>query len=229
MRNLILALAIAFSFHSSCRADPPAVPATLAATVGDEVRLEVKLAAGKEAGFLAAFDDADCFFDRLWSDDPAVMRFYVRPKRAGTFRVVFWTVGEKRGAAAAIIATAPEPPPLPPPPPAPPVPPPRAEKLWIIVVDDTAHRSPAAAQVLGDLAFWKSLEPLGHKWHIFDQSEAEARDKGYTAAAAKCGGAPALLLLDPAGKLLRAAKLPDSTDAVRSLVQETTGQARTGK
>jgi len=158
--------------------------------------------------------------------DPHVLRFTAPP---GTYKVKLRSINGRDVQTARLTVTVegqgPTPPsPNPAPAPAPtPAPSPAAPNVWLVVVDDIANRTVAAGRVLGDLAFWQSLEGIGQHWHVFDKSEAEVAAKGYGAVAAKVG-LPALLILGPDGKLLRSVKLPDATYDVRALVKEVTGK-----
>jgi len=101
--------------------------------------------------------------------------------------------------------------PAPPPPP----PPPSQKVAWVIVVEETAERTPQTARVLGDLAFWVRL---GVPWRVYDKDDPVVKSNHYDVTAGRAGGLPAMLLLSDAGDVLKAIKLPATTDEVRKEV-----------
>lgn len=121
MSRSLAVLASLLAAASFAAADPPAVPEKLDARPGELSRFVVKADKGKKVAFAPAFDDADCFVDRLYSDDPDAIRFLVQPHKGGTYVITFWTVGE--GAYKQIRIQAGDPAPVvPPKPPGPPPP-----------------------------------------------------------------------------------------------------------
>ena len=100
----------------------------------------------------------------------------------------------------------------------PPPPPPNQKVAWVIVVEETAERTPQTARVLGDLAFWARL---GVPWRVYDKDDPAVKAHQYDVAASKAGGLPALLLLSDGGDVLKAVKLPGSTADVQ---KEVTGK-----
>ncbi len=121
-------------------------------------------------------------------------------------------------------------PPLPNPGPNPPVPAPAptASSAWFIIVDDMANRTLATAQVVGDLAFWQSIEHRGQNWHVFDKGEAIVSSNGYAGEIAKAKvSLPALLVMDPSRpsgqRVLKCVPLPDEA-GISAMVKEITGK-----
>lgn len=103
-----------------------------------------------------------------------------------------------------------------------PVPPPApiTGKLWVIVVDETANRTPGQARILGDLSFLRSLDC---PWRILDKDDPSVVSNKYLDLVTKAGGTPALLLIDEAGACKKAVKLPETEEAITSLVKEVKG------
>lgn len=101
------------------------------------------------------------------------------------------------------------------PPPTPPPPPPSQKVAWVIVVEETAERTPQTARVLGDLPFWSRL---GVPWRVYDKDDPVVKTNRYDVVAGKAGGLPAMLLLSDVGDVLKAIKLPATTDEVRKEV-----------
>lgn len=111
-------------------------------------------------------------------------------------------------------------------PPDPPKPQPTAAKLYIVVVEESAQRTPAQGKVLGDLPFWQGLSSLGHGWKVVDKDLPEATAKHWYSPerAAQAGGLPYILAIDwKTGDVLRAVPLPATTADISSLVKELTG------
>ena len=117
----------------------------------------------------------------------------------------------------------PRPPPTPPEPPTPVV---TAEKLWFVVIDDFANRTPQTASVLTDLNFWDGLKKGGHQWAVVPIKD----DSGnVTPAAAKYSaqtekhGTPLLVVMDASTKkILSEGKLPSKAE-IEELKNKLTG------
>lgn len=127
--------------------------------------------------------------------------------------------------------------------PAPPVDPvpPVAEKLWLIVLEETADRqsNPAIGRVLGDLTFWNGIQALGHAYQHFDQNNPGTVAQSYVtklgeinavrlAAGQEALKLPVLFVMDskrPVGQnVLRVTPLPGTTTDIRALVKTFTGK-----
>lgn len=92
-------------------------------------------------------------------------------------------------------------------------------------MSETANRTTAEGAVLGDLAFWKSLEPLGHKWRQFDKDAGTPQVNSYVGVmATKQLKVPAILYLDMNGKVLDATALPATTAEIRAKIKALTGK-----
>ncbi len=223
----VLFATCAFLIAGACFAQPPAPPSPGTLQIVGETKLPrdrmFRLrASGGPADAALIWDVYPEDAADIDDSDPRLLRFTAPP---GTYKIKLRSISGRDVQTARLTVTVDGPlpgPPSPNPSPAP-TPAPTASNTWLVVVDDTANRTVATGRVLGDLAFWHSLEGIGQHWHVFDKGEAEVATKGYAAAAAKVG-LPALLVVSPDGKLLRAVKLPDTTDAVRALVKEVTGK-----
>lgn len=97
----------------------------------------------------------------------------------------------------------------------PPVP---AGPYWLIVIEETSERTPDAAKVLGDAAYWLAVRARGHKYRFYDKDSKEAKDLKYVAKVAGVG-LPALLVLDAAGDVVGTpGPLPKTTAGIDALI-----------
>lgn len=113
-RKFIPALLVALLVVALALGDPPKAPDKVAAAPGNVVTFTVTVEKGKKLGFQRVFEPSDCTLVRLWSDDPDVYEFLAQTKKAGTFGVAFWTVGEAKGTTT-LIGDGGKPPPVDPP------------------------------------------------------------------------------------------------------------------
>lgn len=90
-----------------------------------------------------------------------------------------------------------------------PTPGPVVDSVWLIVVEESASRTPESAAVI------RELPSIGQKWRVYDDDSPDAA--GYAAAVTD---RPGLLVLGPDGTVLRAGKLPQNIEGVRSIVRE---------
>ena len=107
----------------------------------------------------------------------------------------------------------PQPPPIPEPKPNPPEP--KQAVAWVVVVEETADRTPEVAKVLGDLTYWQGLrkrEPAV-EWRFYDKDSPEAKKRNYDTFGREVG-LPAVLLLGADGKVVDKFKLPSSTGEI---------------
>lgn len=119
MKRSALAVLFLLGALGPLAAAPPDVPETLKASPGELTRFVVKGEKGKKVAFAPSFKEDACFVDRLYSDDPDVIRFLVQPRRSGEFVITFWTVGEGAYKQVTITVGTPPNPPGPPQPPPP--------------------------------------------------------------------------------------------------------------
>ena len=92
---------------------------------------------------------------------------------------------------------------------------------WVLIVEETAERSPVTARLGGDQEYWQSLEKRGLKWRFYDVDSPDAesyRDK------AKEVGLPALLIVAKDGTPLLAKPSPATTQGVDADVRRYTGR-----
>jgi hypothetical protein len=200
----IVALLLAASAAAQSVKLPDAVtvaPGRLAAVAveydGDDVRWRVS-------------SDLDVF--REYDPDPRKIRLRVIGYAPGRYELsAVACKGGKLSDFAACVITVGSPAPPPPPPP----PTPSQKVAWVIVVEETAERTPQTARVLGDLPFWARL---GVPRRVYDKDDPAVKTNRYDVAAGKAGGLPAMLLLSEAGDVLKSIKLPATVDEVRKEV-----------
>lgn len=112
--------------------------------------------------------------------------------------------------------------PIPPPKPDPkpePKPEPKKAVAWVVIVEETAQRTPAAAKVLNDLAYWQVLKARGVNWRFYDKDAQEAKERNYDRFATETG-LPAVLLLAADGERLAAFPLPATTADLDAKLKE---------
>lgn len=126
-----LSLAVLLLGASPAFAAPPEVPPTLAAEPGEITELVVKPAAGKDFGY--AVVGPKSAFREMRSDAATERVFWFHAKTAGTYTVVWWTVGEK--VSARTVITVGGEPPIPDPKPVPPKPPAPVDPLVQLLAD----------------------------------------------------------------------------------------------
>jgi len=100
-------------------------------------------------------------------------------------------------------------------------PPVNIEGAWVVVVEETAERSPAVARVQSEADYWRGLESRGLKWRFYD---VDAPDAASYAKPAREAGIPALVIADPEGKLLAAKPIPATTEGIDAIVRGATGR-----
>lgn len=93
----------------------------------------------------------------------------------------------------------PDPIPDPKPKPTPPDPQPTAARVCVVVVEETAHRTPAQGKVLYDAGVREWLKAGKHEIEILDKDDAAAKANGYLPFAERVG-LPAVLVFDADGK-----------------------------
>lgn len=81
----------------------------------------------------------------------------------------------------------------------------------LIVIEESADRTPETATVLGDIAFWSGL---GVKWRFIDDDSPEA-----IAYVSMVKDRPGLIVLDKSGRKTWGGGLPRSTDEIKRLVK----------
>lgn len=117
---------------------------------------------------------------------------------------------------AALLVGCLPPSPVPPKPDPPgPTPDPVVDSSWVIVIEESADRTPATAEVI------RYLQSSGFEFRVYDDDSDDA-----AAYLRFVGGIdrPAMLVLDKNGKLLRATGLPSSVDGLKRLLSEVTSQ-----
>lgn len=81
----------------------------------------------------------------------------------------------------------------------------------VIVIEETAERTPDTATVLGDVAFWSSL---GVKWRIYDDDSPDS-----VVYLPLVNDRPGMVVLDKGGRKVWSGPLPKTTDGVKRLLK----------
>lgn len=117
----------------------------------------------------------------------------------------------------------PQPPPVPPTPvpPRPDPSPPADRELWLIVVEETADRTPETAKLLNDFRFWDGLTARGHKARFYDSDSPDAKSRGYIT---KVTERPGLLILSQSGEVVSSGKLPADVAGVNAAIKKAGGK-----
>lgn len=169
-------------------------------------------------------DGVDVF--REFDPDPKTIKLRFMTDTPGTYYLIVSSAnGEVKQQVCVISVEGPRPPPpIPPDPPKPdPIPPPKSDTLSIVVVWESESSTPAIAGVIKDLAFWRSLEPLGVQWFQFDKDQPIVAKAGYASYVAK-DGLPVILYMSRDGRVLRHGRLPATKEEIRTTVKELTGR-----
>lgn len=95
-----------------------------------------------------------------------------------------------------------------PPKPEPNPPEPAKSVSWVVVIEETADRTPAQAKVLADLKWWQSLETRNIKWRHYDEDSDDAEVYKDTIRSLKL---PAVVLLSKDGQVIAKFELPSTT------------------
>lgn len=199
---------------------PPAKWQEFRADVGQRIWLS----AGKPAVWVLANEGADG--DLVVAPNGGDPSFAA--SKAGRYHLVAFVEGQEPARVVVAVGDAqpgPGPSPGPDPPPVPPGP--KADKLWLVVIEETGERTPAVAKVLNDGGYWSGIIMRGHKNRFYDKDSAEAKSRGYVALVASPQnglppvGVPALILIDQAtGKPLKVMRLPADTAGVDAAMKE---------
>ena len=100
----------------------------------------------------------------------------------------------------------------------------KTEGSWVILIEETEDRNVDTAKVIGDLAYWRSLNDRGLNWRHYDDDASEAKP---FLKLAESVGYPAVLIIGAkdslAGKLLGREKLT-TKESLDALVKKATGR-----
>jgi hypothetical protein len=103
----------------------------------------------------------------------------------------------------------------------PPPPPVVIEGAMVLVVEESAERTPATAKLLADAAYWQTIVDRGMRWRVYDidsPTAAGLREQiGQTPL-------PALIVTDKAAKVLAVQQLPTDKAGVDRTIKEATGK-----
>lgn len=174
-----------------------------------------------------------------WRGDPELdidrngNTVYVSAARDGVYWVFAYTSvgGSIPDIAACMVVVLPKPQPIPPAPdpkPPEPKPTPKVDALTIVLVWDTSDLNEWTKGVVGDYAFFKSLEPLGVKWFKVGKQQKDADgqlllDSHNYRKYVDAQGLPTVIYFDKTGLVLKAARLTD-TASIRATVTELMGK-----
>lgn len=103
-----------------------------------------------------------------------------------------------------------------------PIPPPVViEGAMVLVVEESAERTPATAKLLADAAYWQTIVDRGMRWRVYDIDSPTAAglrtQLGQTPL-------PALIIVDKAMKVLAVQQLPADKAGVDRTIKEATGK-----
>ena len=90
--------------------------------------------------------------------------------------------------------------------------------VWLVTVSGP-ERTIAAAKLVNDTAYWKSLEAAGHKFRHYSATDHSAVASGYAKIHATLGDCLIVAKFD--GTLVRKVALPKSTADVDALLKAT--------
>lgn len=192
------------------------LPAVINAKPGRLVKIEAQTTL-KKLTWIKPTEDCDFF--SLPADNSAL---FLGPT-AGSYRVLcLGAKGDEAYWAECLVNVGGPAPPVPPGPgPVPPIPPAPVSKLGILVVKDANTETAEQIRILAEAK--RVLEGKGHQVWVRYSSSAALADRGYAPWITKAGGAPAVVFLDPAGKVRSAHKLPEGVDALLDLVKQAGG------
>jgi hypothetical protein len=200
-------------------------PAEVTVPVGRLASVPVTVDAD-EADYLIL--GADCDGLREYDPDPKRLRLRVIGYSPGVaFVVVTAQKGGKLLLATVVkvtfLGTGPTPtPPGPTPPPVPPDPkPPAKDALWVVLIADQDHDSPATAAVVASDRFRQQLAGWGLKFKVYDKASPAVRDKGYLAHAKEF---PALVVLDKDGRVVGVSRCPDTDAGAIDVIRKAVGR-----
>lgn len=103
----------------------------------------------------------------------------------------------------------------------PPTPPVVIEGAMVLVVEESAERTPATAKLLADAAYWQTIVDRGMRWRVYDIDSPTAAglrtQLGQTPL-------PALIIVDKAMKVLAVHQLPADKAAIDKAIKDSTGK-----
>ena len=88
---------------------------------------------------------------------------------------------------------------------------------WVVVVEETAARTPATARVTADLKFWESLEARGVQFRQYDKDAEEAEQY---LSGIDISSLPVVLFLSKSGKVLDRFPLPVDTATIERKLKQ---------
>jgi hypothetical protein len=201
------------------------LPAKIEARTGRLASVTIKSTA-KDLQYLAVPSDQMDIL-REFDPDPAVLRLRFLPYADGQYTlIVVGALGDRAKIASCTITAKGllPPPPIPPVPPDPPKPGPTPTTTadFVVGVTDNVNRDLKVASILEDHQLAKWLDDNKIKWRVFDVGQQAYTFYRIDRILDAAGVKPPAIVTYANGKLLRAAKAPDSSDAVKTFI---TGKA----
>jgi len=92
----------------------------------------------------------------------------------------------------------------------------KKDVAWVIVIEETAERTPESALVMTDLDWWTSLSSRGITWRHYDDDSEEAKEYLQAVGSTKL---PAVLLLETDGSVISTFTLPNSKELLDSSIR----------
>jgi hypothetical protein len=196
------------------------LPQKLEAKTGRLATIEIKTSAKDTQWLMVPPEDVDIF--REYHPDPMVIKLRFLIYKDGTYTLVVGAASMDKETLKSCTITAtggkPPPPPIPPDPGPGPGPKPGQEADFIIGITDNANRTIQQASILEDHALAKWLDDKKVKWRVIDIGQKAYTDYKLDTLLAGQKITPPAIIGYAAGKLLRAAKAPESSMAVKAFV-----------
>ena len=84
-----------------------------------------------------------------------------------------------------------------------------------MLIEETAERTPATASITNNLTWWSSVRARGYKWRLYDKDQATEN----LLAHANQVGLPALVFVQPSGKVWKSVRLPGTTGEIDAMLK----------
>lgn len=208
----------------------PKVPAKVLTQPGGRAVVEIELDKDKPAAWRAAFNDEDCFVDELKGLRPNTIRLIVLPTKAGVYRVILWDGVKVEDSSVLVIdATGGKPvPPTPDPQPVDPVVPVADQKLFVVLIEESAEAVGTRGAMLADKTLNDRFKEKGHKWRVADKDvigpdgQPPADLKRFLDLS-KGKSLPQLFLVDEKGKIIKQLNAPRTAADLLSEIKKVGG------
>ena len=91
--------------------------------------------------------------------------------------------------------------------------------VWAVMIDNPTNTVLSQGKILGDLTYWQAKQSQGHKFRILGVRDSMYVGHGYDRLLRNYGlSVPAIVLLDPVGKVLSVRSLPATTAEIDTLI-----------